>query len=167
MSNDPVRTSVHTDEGTLSFQRYFVQRQCQPKVSGFEFEGIDRATPHPDFVRALNDPALVGIIICPSNPFVSIDPIVRLPEIREAIRDASAPVIAVSPIVSGRALKGPAAKMLEELGQPVSATGIARHYKKYIDCFVIDGVDDLIAGEIEAQGISSRIANTVMKNSDD
>ncbi|GIX32014.1 MAG: LPPG--FO 2-phospho-L-lactate transferase [Porticoccaceae bacterium] len=119
MSDDPVATLVDTDEGTLPFQHYFVARRCEPRVGGFRFAGIDAARPQPRFLALLEDPTLAAVILCPSNPFVSLDPILALPGVRARLAACPAPVVAVSPIVGGRALKGPAAKMLAELGLPV------------------------------------------------
>ena len=116
MTDSPVRTHVQTRDGWLAFQRYFVEQQCRPEVLGFSFEGAATARPHPDFLAALKSPALRAVIICPSNPFISIDPILALRGVREALRECAAPVIAVSPVIGGKAVKGPTAKMLRELG---------------------------------------------------
>ena len=167
MSDDPVRTLVQTGEGALPFQHYFVRRQCEPVVTGFDFEGIDNATPQADFMQTLGDSALGGIVICPSNPFVSIDPILRLPGVRSAMRDSAAPVVAVSPIVSGRALKGPAAKMMKELGQTVTAATVARHYRGLVDCFIVDRRDSELQDSIEKLGISVVVADTIMNSTDE
>lgn len=141
MSDDPVRTRVLTDEGWLDFQEYFVHRQCRPVVREFEFAGAASARALPDALAALRRPDLRAIVICPSNPFVSIEPILAVPGVRDAIRDAAAPVIAVTPIIGGKAIKGPAAKMLLELGLDVSGAAVARRYAGLIDGFVIDDTD--------------------------
>jgi LPPG:FO 2-phospho-L-lactate transferase len=141
MSDDPVRTRVLTEAGWLDFQEYFVHRQCRPRVRDFMFAGAEVARPQPDFIGTLQRPDLRAIVICPSNPFVSIEPILALEGIRPAIRSASAPVVAVTPIIGGQAVKGPAAKMLTELGLDVSATAVARRYAGLIDGFVLDVVD--------------------------
>jgi LPPG:FO 2-phospho-L-lactate transferase len=168
MSNDPVRTLVQTmDEGVLPFQHYFVRRQCEPRVTGFEFEGIEMAQPQSDFMRALTDPDLSGIVICPSNPYVSIDPIIRLPGVSSAMIESPASVIAVSPIVAGRALKGPAAKMMSELGQSVSALSIAEHYRDLVDWLVVDHRDSEFCERIEDLGVRTFVTDTVMKSFDD
>ena len=162
MSDQPVRTLVQTDEGVLPFQHYFVRRQCEPGVTGFEFKHIDTALPQSDFMQALVDTDLSGIVICPSNPYVSIDPIIRLQGVHAAMVESPAPVIAVSPIVAGRALKGPAAKMLAELGQPASALSIAEHYRELVDIFVLDHRDKDLCEPIEDLGIRVVTADTVM-----
>ena len=141
MTDAPVRTRVQTHDGWLAFQRYFVEQQCRPEVLGFSFEGAAAASPHPDFLAALKDPALRAVVICPSNPFISIDPILALRGVRDALGDCAAPVIAVSPVIGGRAVKGPTAKMLHELGLEVSAAAVARHYHDFLDGYVIDDAD--------------------------
>ena len=149
-SDDPVRTMVDTDEGRLAFQDYFVRRQCKPRVCGFGFEGIAAAALHPRIVAVLDDPGLEAVIIGPSNPFVSIAPILAMPGMAEALARCRAPVVAVSPIVGGRALKGPAAKMMAELGIEPSSPAVAGHYGALLDGLVIDvqdrGLRDRIAG---------------------
>lgn len=167
MSNDPVRTQVFTAEGILPFQHYFVRRQCEPVVTGFAFDGIDSARPDHQFMQVLVDPALSGIIICPSNPYVSIDPIIDLPGVYSAIKDSSAPVIAVSPIVAGQALKGPAAKMMQELGKSVNVVSIAEHYAELLNYFVIDHSDEQYRQQIEELGVTVVAAEIVMRTIDD
>ena len=167
MSNEPVRTVVETDEGTLPFQDYFVRRKCEPRVSAFRFEGIEAALPSPGFVAALSAPDLEAVVICPSNPYVSVAPIVGIPAVAEFIDARQAPIVAVSPIVGGRAIKGPAAKMMVELGAETSALGIARHYGARIDGIVIDEVDAALASDIEALGVAVRVAQTIMRSEDD
>ncbi|MCZ6830768.1 MAG: 2-phospho-L-lactate transferase [Gammaproteobacteria bacterium] len=163
MSDDEVSTVVHTGEGALPFQHYFVRRQCEPAVTGFEFAGIDAARPQPDFMAQLASSDLSGVIICPSNPFVSVDPILGLPGVRQALRECKAPVIAVSPIVAGMAIKGPAAKMMAELGVPVTALAVAQHYQGVIDCFVVDESDAKLAASIEQLGMTVAVSSTIMK----
>jgi LPPG:FO 2-phospho-L-lactate transferase len=141
MSDDPVRTRVLTDAGWLDFQEYFVHRQCQPAVREFQFAGCATAHAQPEVLAALARPDLRAIILCPSNPFVSVDPILAVPGIRSAIQRASAPVVAVTPIIGGKAIKGPAAKMMAELGLEVSAGAVAQRYAGLIDGFVIDHAD--------------------------
>ena len=128
MSDAPVRTIVDTNEGELAFQEYFVHRRCEPRVSGFRFDGAAQAAPSPEVEAALSDPQLRGIVICPSNPYVSVAPILAIDGIRRRLEDTTVPVLAVSPIVAGRAIKGPAAKMMAELGGPVSGLAVARLY---------------------------------------
>ena len=147
MSDDPVRTIVETADGDLDFQHYFVRDRCEPAVLGFRFDGATAARPAPAVLDALADPALAAIIICPSNPFVSVDPILAIPGIRDAMVAASAPVIAVSPIVGGRALRGPAAKMMAELGLPATAQAVARHYGGLLSGYVIEATEGPEAAE--------------------
>ena len=141
MSDQPVRTMVDTDVGRLPFQRYFVERRCAPEVRGFAFEGADRASPPPGLSDLLADERLEAIVICPSNPFISIDPILAVPGLREALTRSQAPVVAVSPIIGGRAVKGPAAKMMAELGLPTTSASVAAHYEGLLDGFVLDEAD--------------------------
>jgi LPPG:FO 2-phospho-L-lactate transferase len=141
MSDDPVRTRLLTADGWLDFQDYFVRRRCEPAVRALEFTGALTARAQPDALAALERRDLRAIIICPSNPFVSVEPILAVPGIRAAIERSEAPVIAVTPIIGGKAIKGPAAKMLAELGFEVSGAAIARRYASLIDGFVIDHVD--------------------------
>jgi LPPG:FO 2-phospho-L-lactate transferase len=125
MSDDRVRTRVRCAEGWLDFQDYFVRRRCAPAVKELSYEGAASARPQPAFMAALADARLRAIIICPSNPYLSVDPILALPGVRAALKTCPAPVIAVSPIVGGRAVKGPTAKMMRELGRPATATAVA------------------------------------------
>lgn len=141
MSDDPVRTRVLTAQGWLDFQEYFVHRQCRPAVQQVTFAGAASARAQPEALAALKRPDLRAIIICPSNPFVSIEPILALPDLRAALAESDAPVVAVTPIIGGKAVKGPAAKMLSELGFEVSAAAVARRYAGIIDGFVIDQAD--------------------------
>lgn len=167
MSDDPVRTFVETAAGVLAFQHYFVRDQCAPEVTGFEFRGAKTATPSPMALDALANPALDAVVICPSNPFISIDPILAVPGLRGAIEDAAAPVIAVSPIVGGKAIKGPTAKMMLELGVTQSAASVARHYDGLIDGFVLDSEDAASGDEIRALGLDVLTTNTVMQSLED
>jgi LPPG:FO 2-phospho-L-lactate transferase len=141
MSDGPVRTRIRTDDGWLDFQDYFVRYQSRPVVREIVFAGAADARPQPDFMAALVDPNLRAVIICPSNPLISIDPILALPGVREAVIGCRAPVVAVSPIIAGRAVKGPTAKMLDELGVVPSAETVARRYADMIDVFVADPND--------------------------
>jgi LPPG:FO 2-phospho-L-lactate transferase len=143
MSDDPVRTRVLTAEGWLDFQEYFVLRQCEPAVREFMFAGAATARAQPEAEATLQRRDLRAIIICPSNPFVSVEPILAVPGIRAAIRQSHAPVVAVTPIIGGRAIKGPAAKMMTELGLDVSGAAVARRYAGFIDGFVVDNRDPL------------------------
>jgi LPPG:FO 2-phospho-L-lactate transferase len=147
MSDDRVRTRLETDQGWLDFQHYFVRLRCEPIVRRLEFAGSGTARPNPDFLATFGDPNLRAVVICPSNPFISIDPILAMPGIRQALYDCRAPVIAVSPIIGGKAVKGPTAKMMEELGLPVDTASIARHYRDFIDIYIADETDrDAVAG---------------------
>ena len=164
MTDDEVATVVNTVNGeTLAFQHYFVRDHCEPKVTGFDFQGIETAVPSNAFKNALEDPALAVVVICPSNPFVSVDPILGLPGVLDSI---VVPLVAVSPIVGGQAIKGPAAKMMRELGMPQTATAVAKHYvTKYggaLSGFILDEQDRLLAPEVEALGVSTIVTNTVM-----
>jgi len=155
MSDDRVRSRLRCDEGWIDFQDYFVRRQCQPVVRELAFEGADKARPQPDVLLALKG-EVRAVVICPSNPFISIEPILAVPGLREALIDCNAPVVAVSPIVGGRAVKGPTAKMMQELGLAVSSASVAKRYDGLIDGYVVDQAD--------AAGISTKvhIAPTLM-----
>jgi LPPG:FO 2-phospho-L-lactate transferase len=139
MSDDPVATRLMTDEGELPFQRYFVERRCVPKVASIRFEGAQAATPAPGVVDAIM--RAETILIAPSNPFLSIDPILAVPGIADALRRSPAPVVAVSPIVGGKAVKGPTGKLMTELGLEVSAQSVADHYAGIIDAMLVDERD--------------------------
>lgn len=175
MSDDAVQTIVHTDADDLAFQHYFVREQCKPKVSGFTFKGVDRAKMSESFQGAIEDKDLAAIIICPSNPFVSVDPILSIPRVRELMKASPAPVIAVSPIVGGNAIKGPAAKMMTELNLEVTPETVARFYGDLLDGFVIDNTDQDLADSISPLLKSTKVLNnssisvtqTVMKTDDD
>ena len=167
MSDRPVATIVHTDEGALAFQVYFVRRHCEPAVTGLAFDGVEDAVPSPAFLAAMADPKLEAIVICPSNPLLSIEPVLSLRGVRDWLKRRRVPAIAVSPIVGGEAIKGPAAKIFRELGLDASAAGIARHYRGLVDCLVIDEVDAGAAAAVEAQGMQAAVTRTVMKDAGD
>jgi LPPG:FO 2-phospho-L-lactate transferase len=157
MCNEPVRTLVHTDEGDLPFQHYFVRRRCEPTLVDLSFLGAERAKLSVEIKRALDRADLV--VFCPSNPYVSIDPILAVPGMRERLCKIKAPKIAVSPIVSGQALKGPAAKMMRELGEMISPITVVDHLGDVLDGFVIDSQD----GELsEAVILPALTTNTIM-----
>jgi LPPG:FO 2-phospho-L-lactate transferase len=164
MSDDPVRTRVLTEEGWLDFQEYFVKRQCRPAVREFMFAGAESARAQPDALAILARPDLRAIIICPSNPFVSVEPILAVRGIRAALRESDAPVVAVTPIIGGKAIKGPAAKMMAELGLDVSGAAVAQRYADLIDGFVIDEADPLPQ---PLQGVAFFRAATLMNTVDD
>lgn len=167
MSDQPVRTIVDTEDGPLAFQQYFVRRRCRPAVTGVRFDGAQLARISPAFAEALARPDLSGIVICPSNPYLSIDPILALAGLRAAVARSPAPCIAISPIVGGQAIKGPTAKMMAELGVPAHVGAIARHYCGLIDGLVVDDTDANWLGDIEALGIRSLATRTVMGDNDD
>jgi LPPG:FO 2-phospho-L-lactate transferase len=163
MTDSDVPTRVLTSGGELDFQDYFVRQRCEPVVTGFRFAGIEDARPTPEVLQALNDADVV--LFGPSNPFVSIEPILSLAGIRELI--ASKPSAAISPIVGGQAIKGPAAKMLLELGLDASAAAVAQRYAGLVGGYVIDEQDEALAGSIEAESFSVLVTNTLMTNDED
>lgn len=171
MTEHPVATVMQTADGELPFQHYFVREQCRPVINGFYFNGIEDAKPQPDFLRLLTDPGTRAIVICPSNPFVSVKPILDLPGVAQALARRSAPVIAVSPIVSGVAIKGPAAKMMSELGVPATAAAVAQYYAEHygdlLDGFVLDSTDADGVEQVERLGVKPLVINTLMKSVDD
>lgn len=158
MSDQPVRTMVETDQGRLAFQQYFVAHHCEPAVRGFEFQGVQEAWPAPGIERDLAECQLV--VFCPSNPWVSIDPILAVPGMRQALDGK--PAIGVSPIVGGAAIKGPAAKMYRELGVEPSAAAVADHYSGLLGALLIDTRDAAQADAIAARGMQPMITDTVM-----
>lgn len=157
MADQPVRTLVHTDEGDLPFQHYFVRRQCEPLVIDLTFVGASEARLSAAAERALAAADL--IIFCPSNPFLSIDPILSIPELRRRLQATSAPKVAVSPIVGGQAIKGPAAKMMREMGLVISPLTVAEYYADLLDGFVLDEQD---AGVSEELALPVLVTQTIM-----
>jgi len=166
MSDAAVRTMIDTDQGEISFQHYFVRDRCQPAVRGIRFSGAGDASLSPDFRNALEDPELAAILICPSNPFVSVAPIRALPEVDDRLRRNKAPVIAVSPIVANKAIKGPTAKMMNELGLELSALGVYHYYGDLLDGFVLDEQDRRLVNRV-AEPRQLYCCNTVMESLDD
>ena len=166
MADSSVATTILTDDGPLAFQHYFVRDKCNPKVKGFKFEGLDKARPA-EGINRFNAEKQRALLIAPSNPFVSIDPILGIPKLRETFIGSCQVKLAVSPIVGGIAIKGPAAKMMSELGIPSTATEVARHYLGLIDGIVIDEVDRDQASQIESLGIKPFVTKTVMSTLDD
>lgn len=160
MSDDKVRTFVRTPRGSLEFQTYFVRRRARDRVIGVDFRGAARARPAPDVLEAIR--GATAIIFCPSNPIISIGPILAVPGIRGALERRRCPALAISPIVGGRALKGPAARMMHGMRMKVSAGGVAELYRGLVDVFVIDRVDRQQAGAIEALGMRAVVTNTIM-----
>jgi LPPG:FO 2-phospho-L-lactate transferase len=163
MTDDIFRTMVQTEEGELEFQEYFVHRQCGPRVTGFRFDGLESAFPTEQVLAALG--AADVLIFCPSNPFVSLDPILSLPGVRERVGRKGA--VAVSPIVGGQAIKGPAAKMLAELGMEVTAASVAAHYAGLLRGFVLDDVDSALKPGIENDALPVLVTNTMMRTDAD
>jgi LPPG:FO 2-phospho-L-lactate transferase len=162
-TDDPVNTVVDTAEGALPFQRYFVGRRCEPAVTGLRYQGAAEARPTPEVVAALGARDLRVIVICPSNPYLSIDPMLAIPGFRALLRNAAAPVAAVSPIVGGAAIKGPLAKMMTELGHAVNAQTVADHYGDLLDVLVIDEADR----KMRIGGPRVHIAQSVMQSLED
>ncbi|MFH1605608.1 MAG: 2-phospho-L-lactate transferase [Pseudomonadota bacterium] len=164
MTEGPVRTVVHTPDGELAFQDYFVRYRCAPAVTAVSFAGAAQAQANPACLAAFEDPGLAAIVICPSNPYLSIDPILAVPGMRAALESAEAPVIAVSPVIGGEAVKGPTAKIMRELGIAITSRAIADHYAGLIDGLVIDESDVADADGIE---VAVAVTRTLMKNIDD
>jgi LPPG:FO 2-phospho-L-lactate transferase len=156
MTDDRVRTRVRTSNGWLDFQRYFVEQQCRPEVTEFLFEGAAKAKPHPDFVAAITNPELRAVVICPSNPFISIEPILALPGVREALCACTAPVVAVAPIIGGEAVKGPTAKMMRELGLHVGAETVAERYGDLLDGYIVDHRDASLVAKLPIPTIAAK-----------
>jgi len=162
MSDDRARTIVVTDAGDLSFQEYFARRQWRDDVRALRFDGIEAARPAPGVLEAIRDAE--AVIVAPSNPLVSIGPILAVPGVRQALRETPAPVVAVSPIVGGRALKGPADRMLAALGHEPSAADVARLYAEFLDVLVLDREDEALAPAIEALGVRPVVTDTIMRD---
>ena len=162
MTDDRVRTVVMTDAGEISFQEYFVHRGQQDEVRAIRFDGIDKARPAPGVIDSITQAG--AVIIAPSNPLVSIGPILAVAGIRQALADTPATVAAISPIVGGRALKGPADRMLTSLGHEASATGVARLYADFLDVLVLDDEDAALADQVEALGVRAHVTGTIMRD---
>ncbi|NNM00538.1 MAG: 2-phospho-L-lactate transferase [Gammaproteobacteria bacterium] len=167
MSDDIVSTMVDTGDGTLPFQRYFVERRCEPRVTRVWFRGAEQAALNNDARALLTAPSPPLVVIAPSNPYLSIDPILALPGLREMLRSETVRVIAVSPIVAGKAIKGPTAKIMRELNLAPSVLSIAQHYAAFIDALVIDDADADQAGAIEALGVAPLIMPSIMHDQAD
>jgi len=165
MTDDPVYTWVQTVEhGLLPFQQYFVQHGCRPRVSGFEFRGAQDSKPAPGVIMAIDEADMIAV--CPSNPMVSIGPILAVPGILDALRRKKW-VVAVSPLINGKAVKGPAAKMYEELGMQPSSLEVAKHYRGWVHHIFIDAVDQDLAGSIRALGLDVSVGNIMMSAAED
>lgn len=165
MCDERVATMVQTPEGQLDFQDYFVRRGHQNRVLGVEFSGIAVAEMPPEVRHAFD--AAATIVLCPSNPIVSIGPILEVPGLRERLRSASGPVVAVSPIIAGQALKGPADQMLATLGHEVSSVGVATIYRDFLAGLVIDEQDRELASRIEKLGVAAHVTGTIMRDEAD
>jgi LPPG:FO 2-phospho-L-lactate transferase len=164
MSDQPIRTFVDTVElGELAFQEYFVHQKCEPRVKGFRFAGVESARPAPGVLEAIEKAD--AVIICPSNPWVSIDPILAVAGVRSAL--AAKRIAAVSPIIGGQTVKGPAAKMYAELGIRPSALAVAEHYRGLLSGFVIDMIDSGLENNVQRLNIKTLATNTLMKTQDD
>ncbi|MFT4025451.1 MAG: 2-phospho-L-lactate transferase [Novosphingobium sp.] len=166
MSDAPVRTQVRTEAGWLDFQRYFVAEQCRPEVQAIRFDGAG-APPSPGLAEALARHDLAAVVLCPSNPFLSVDPILAVSGVREALEALQVPKVAVSPLIGGKAVKGPLSKLLAELGTGSDNLAIARHYGALVDRFVIDRSDATDAQGLRALGLSVTVTETLMRDADD
>jgi LPPG:FO 2-phospho-L-lactate transferase len=165
MTDDKIETTVTTDKGMMHFQEYFVRRGAKDRVTNVEFKGVEKAFPAPGVIDAiLNSKA---VVLCPSNPIVSIGTILSVKGVRDALRNTRARVIAISPIVGGAPIKGPADKLMRALGVEVSAYGVASLYKDFLDDFVIDTVDETQKPRIESLGLNVVVTNTIMKTMQD
>lgn len=160
MSDSPVRTMVDTDEGELAFQEYFVHRHCEPRVRGFRFEGVDSAEAVVGVREALA--AAGAVVICPSNPWVSVDPILRVLPLNSL--KGQKPVVAVSPIIGGKTVKGPAAKMFTELGIEPSALAVAKHYRNILTGFVLDNADSSMENDVKSLSVKTLVTDTLMNH---
>jgi LPPG:FO 2-phospho-L-lactate transferase len=167
MSDDPVRTVVHTESGAMSFRDYFMDLKCEPAVRSFQYGGADEARLSDEVLDALHAPDLEAVVLLPCNPYHTLQPILAVHGMREALRKRGAPVVAVSPIIGGRALQGSAAKMMEELGREVSARAIAMEFRGLIDGIVIDTADEALAEGIRASGFEVLAVPTFMRNAED
>jgi LPPG:FO 2-phospho-L-lactate transferase len=162
MTDDKFETRIKIEDGSVHFEEYFVKRRSSEKVLGVEFVGNEFAKPSPKVIDSILDAEV--IIICPSNPIVSIGTILSINGIRNALRKTSARVVGISPIVAGAPIKGPADKIMRGLGLEVSAFGVAKLYSDFLDTFVIDNLDANEKGHIENLGVRVKITNTIMKN---
>ncbi|MET1754692.1 2-phospho-L-lactate transferase [Novosphingobium sp. RD2P27] len=167
MSDTPVRTQIVSEEGVLDFQHYFVREQCRPVARAIRFEGVPGAAPSPGFAGALARPDLAAVIVCPSNPYLSVDPILAVDGVRAALQALAVPIIVVSPLVGGKALKGPLSKLLRELGEEARNLAIGHHYKELASHVIIDKADASDAEGLRALGLSVTITATVMCDADD
>ncbi len=165
MTDQPVPTMIDTDQGRLHFQEYLVQRRAEPRVQAIAFDSIERARPAPGVLEAIEGAS--SIVICPSNPLISIGPILAVPGIRGALQKRRAHVIAVCPIVGGKSLKGPSDQMMAQLGYDVTPLGVARMYQDFCGAMVIDPVDSSYGPAVESLGFELVVHPTVMRNIED
>ena len=166
MSNHSIKTIIKSDIGILSFQEYFVKKQCIPKIESITFKQ-KKAKASQTILDELNDNNLAAIIFAPSNPYLSIDPILSLSEIKNFLHTSSTPVIAVSPVIDGQAIKGPTTKIMTELGVEPSAVSIAKHYDGLIDGLILDVLDQNLVSQVEEIGIKTKVMDTIMQNDSD
>ncbi|MFZ9708935.1 MAG: 2-phospho-L-lactate transferase [Steroidobacteraceae bacterium] len=167
MSDSPVATRVETEVGELAFQHYFVRLRCAPRVSSIRFAGAAEARPTEELLMLLRQPALRAIVLCPSNPYLSIDPILAVSGMRTALRAAGVPIVAVSPLIGGRAVKGPTAKLMQELGVPTEPAAIVRHYAGLLDGVVLDDSDAAQVPALESLGLRVALTATLMRSLED
>ena len=160
ITNDRLRTKIRTDDGVLDFQEYFVRRRTEGHAWEVTFDGADAARPAPGVIEAIREAD--AVILTPSNPLVSIGPILSVPGVRDALRETNARVAAVSPIVGGKAIKGPADRMLRDQGMAASATTVGKLYEDFLDLLVIDNTDEALRPEIEALGLEVAVTDTIM-----
>ncbi len=169
MSDAPIATLLNTDAGPLEFQHYFVRLRAMPRVNRLHYAGAALARPIDELLTLLRGPGLESIVICPSNPYLSIDPILAVPGIRAALRAAGVPIVAVSPLIGGRAVKGPTAKIMQELGIETNSLAIAQHYSGLIDAIVLDtrDADAATCGALRAAGLAVAVTDTLMRSVED
>lgn len=165
MSDDRVRTVLDTDAGELFFQAYFVRERWQPVVHGLRFEGAETAEPSPEVAAALEQATL--IVFGPSNPYLSIDPILAIPGIASRIAASDAPVVAVTPIIAGEAVKGPTAKLMHEMGIEASPLSVVHHYQDHLDGFILDRADEDLTAAVEGRGVRVLVEQTYMQTVED
>ena len=159
VTDDIVQTVLDTNIGRLEFQRYFVEHRCGPSVTRISFEGASEARLSPSVSKAFDDEDLAAIVVCPSNPYLSVDPILAIPEFRRRLAERRVPAVAISPLIGGKAVKGPTAKLMGELGIAPTSKAIADHYRGLIDGLIADAAD---AGDAEAAGVPVLTTQTLM-----
>jgi LPPG:FO 2-phospho-L-lactate transferase len=165
MTNDRFTTKIVTDKGVMHFQEYLVKRGAQDRVLNVVFEGVEEAQPAPEVVDSILDSEVV--MVCPSNPIVSIGTILSVKNVRSALKETKARRVAISPIVGGRPIKGPADKLMEGLGFVVSAYSVAKLYRDFLDIFIIDRLDEMEQKRIQDLGLEVVVTNTIMKTLED